>query len=139
MSGECPQGSSSPQASASQPKDHGAGEGAASPSTWVPASCQGIGRGSSSRQASWCPSRQLKDSLGPGRGDTTVWLQPLCPICPPILSTGLGGAPTCTSCLTFQKPQLSPRVTSPGPHSQDQSPFTLGAPTEAGSTLRSQQ
>lgn len=102
-------------------------------------SCQGIGRGSSSRQASWCPSRQLKDSLGPGRGDTTVWLQPLCPISPPILSTGLGGAPTCTSCLTFQKPQLSPRVTSPGPHSQDQSPFTLGAPTEAGSTLRSQQ
>lgn len=48
------------------------------------------------------------------------------------------GAPKCITSLTSQKPQLSPGITSLGPHSQRLAPCHSGAPKETGSQLRPQ-
>lgn len=91
----------------------------------MPASCQGTGCHSHQGSQVGVQAGELNDSLDPSGGGGHPGLASASvphlshPSSPPK------GAPNYITCLTFQKPQLSPRVISLGPHSQRRAPVTL--------------
>ena len=108
-------------------------EGAGSARSHVPASCRGTYW--LAQHPRWGPSRPLKASMGPSAGSTqgltSAFVLHLCyPSSPPL------GAPKRLPSLPFQKPQLSPRITSLGPHSQRLAPRHSTPPRETGSQLK---